>query len=85
MPAWPENLKHHYKAVFPMSSHGTTWLCESDLVFVKRKPYAVLSWTHDKRGEHPDRWLELNPTMLKHDPAAGAMYRYEGELQDPAG
>jgi len=86
MPAeWPQDVKHHYKVCLPVNSGGTTWLCESDLVFLKHKPYAVFSWSQDKSGEQPAKWCELNPKMLKHDPNAGAMYRYEGEVPDPAG
>jgi hypothetical protein len=82
---WPQDIKPQYRVFHPINSHGTTWLRESDLVFVKSKPYAVLSWAREAKGNHPDLWLELNPKMLKHDPAAGQVYRYEGELQDPTG
>ena len=81
----PETLKHHYRVVHPMNSQGTTWLRESDLVFVKHKPYAILSWSRDDQGDHPESWIELNPKMLKHDRQDGPVYRYEGELQDPGG
>lgn len=82
---WPHGLKPQFRVCHPINTHGTTWLRESDLVFVKRRPYAVLSWSHDQQGDHPDLWLELNPKMLKHDRSAGPVYRYEGELEDPAG
>ena len=85
MPTWPQDLKHHYRVLHPINTHGTTWLRESDLVFLKQRPYAVLSWEKKEDGEMPLQWCELNPKMLKHDPNAGPVYRYEGELQDPAG
>ncbi|MBV8031247.1 MAG: hypothetical protein JO035_07035 [Betaproteobacteria bacterium] len=84
MPAWPQSLKHEYRVFHPINSHGTTWLRESDLVFVQDRPYAILSWSHDARGDHPNTWCELNPVMLKHERTDGPVYRYEGELQDPA-
>ncbi len=85
MPSWPQDVKHQFRVFHPIVSHGSTWLRESDLVFLKDKAYAVLSWSHDAGGEHPQSWCELNLRMLHHDRDAGAVYRYEGELQDPAG
>ncbi len=85
MPSWPQDVKHHYHVVHPINTHGTTWLRESDLVFLEHRPYAVLSWSHDERGDHPVQWCELNPKMLKHDRTAGPVYRYEGEIEDPTG
>ena len=84
-PSWPQDVKHHYRVFHPINTHGTTWLRESDLVFLKHQPYAVLSWSHDEHGEHPAQWCELNPKMLKHERTDGPVYRYEGEIQDPAG
>ena len=82
---WPGDVKHHYRVFYPVNTQGTTWLRESDLVFMDHKPYAVLSWSQDQKGEHPQTWIELNPKMLKHDLQDGPVYRYEGEVQDPAG
>ena len=84
MPAWPDDVKHHYRVFHPVNSNGTTWLRESDLVFLKHKPYAIFSWQKDAEGEHPQTWIELNPKMLKHERTDGPVYRYEGEVQDPA-
>ncbi len=85
MPAWPQDVKHHLHVFHPMNSHGTTWLRESDLVFLKHKAYAVFSWSHDQGGDHPMSWCELNPELLHHDRADRAIYRYDGELRDPGG
>ena len=63
---------------FPMNSHGTTWLRESDLVFIKKRPYAVIETDREVL-------IELNPKMLKHDRPSDPNYRYEGEIQDPSG
>jgi hypothetical protein len=61
---------------FPMNSHGTTWLRESDLVFIKKRPYAVIETDREVL-------IELNPKMLKHDRPNDPNYRYEGEIRDP--
>ena len=72
----PESPKHRFHVFHPMNTAGTTWLRESDLIFIKRRPYAVIA---------TDRELlvELNPRMLKHDRQDHEIYRYEGEIQDP--
>lgn len=61
------------KVCYPVNTRGTTWLRESDLVFVGRKPFVVLD-----SGR-----IALNPKMLKHG-RADPYYRYEGEIPDPA-
>jgi hypothetical protein len=80
---WPENLHPKYRVCYPLNTGGSTWLCESDLVFVRKQPYAVLHWTRDENGETPDAWLPLNRRLLKHDRAEDPVFRYEGELVDP--
>ena len=59
-----------------VNTAGTTWLRESDLVFIKKRPYAVIATDREVL-------IELNPKLLKHDRSAGEVYRYEGEIQDP--
>jgi hypothetical protein len=68
----------------PMNSAGTTWLKESGLVFMNRRPYAVLSWSQGEHGEVSALLCELNRKLLKHDSSAGPVYRYEGEIEDPS-
>src|SRR6266446_5570997 len=64
---WPEKVKSHFRVYHPINSGGTTWLRESDLVFVHKRPYAVLSWSHTNRGDVPEKFCELNRKLLKHD------------------
>jgi hypothetical protein len=66
--------KSKLRVLHPMNSAGTTWLRESELVFVGKRPFAVVM---------PDVWIPLNRKMLKHDRRA-PVYRYEGEVRDPA-
>jgi hypothetical protein len=66
----------------PMNTGGTTWLRESELVFRSKRPYVVLG-SVGKHRELPDVLIPLNPKMLKHD-RDGKIYRYEGEISDPA-
>ena len=75
------NAKAH--VLHPMNSGGTTWLKESDLVFVNKEPYAVLSW-HGNGKDIPDQYIPLNPKLLHHDHGDKARYRYDGEIIDPA-
>src|SRR2546427_4735078 len=82
---WPEKVKSHFRVYHPINSGGTTWLRESDLVFVHKRPYAVLSWSHTDRGDVPEKFCELNRKLLKHDRPDDLFYRYEGEIKDPRG
>jgi len=66
--------KSKLRVLHPMNSSGTTWLRESELVFVGKRPFAAVQ---------PDVWIPLNKKMLKHDRGA-PVYRYEGEVRDPA-
>jgi hypothetical protein len=77
MPAkLPKNVEPRFHVLHTMNTSGTTWLRESDLVFIQKRPYAVI--TTDR-----EVLVELNPKMLKHDREDDPVYRYEGELQDP--
>ncbi len=67
----------------PLNTCGNTWLRESDLVFVKERPFAVLEWSHGHSGDIPDVWLELKGDLLKHDRPDDVVYRYEGEVDAP--
>lgn len=67
----------------PVNSGGTTWLRESDLVFINKEPYAVFGW-HGQRREIPDQCIPLNRKLLHHDHRNPAQYRYEDELKDPS-
>jgi hypothetical protein len=80
---WPEKVKSHFRVYHPINTGGTTWLRESDLVFVQKRPYAVLSWSHTDRGDVPEKFCELNRKLLKHDRPDDLFYRYEGEIKDP--
>ena len=82
---WPEKVKPQFRVCHPINSGGTTWLRESDLVFVQKRPYAVLSWSHTDRGDVPEKFCELNRKLLKHDRPDDVFYRYEGEIRDPRG
>jgi hypothetical protein len=79
---WPEKLQPKLRVCHPLNTGGNTWLRESDLVFVKDRPYAVLQWSHDQSGDVPDVYLELKTEALKRD-APDGVYRYEVELDDP--
>ena len=79
--SWPAKPPQ-FKVCYPVDSHGTTWLCESDLVFVKKRPYAVLSWSHGKDGDVPDVWMPLDRRLLKHDRAEDPVFRYEGQVSE---
>jgi hypothetical protein len=83
--AQPGNGKPHLRVCHPINTRGTTWLRESDLVFLNRRPYAVLSWSEGEHGEVSAVFCELRRGLLKHDPGAGPVYRYEGEIRDPRG
>src|SRR5712691_8729303 len=78
---WPEKVKSHFRVCHPINSGGTTWLRESDLVFVHKRPYAVLSWSHTDDGDVPENFCELNRSLLKHDRPDDLFYRYEGEIR----
>jgi hypothetical protein len=80
---WPKQLHPKDHVLYPMNSAGTTWLRDSDLVFVKNRPYAVLSWKHEEQGEVPEVYIELKPKLLKHDQADRSVWRYDGEVPDP--
>lgn len=80
---WPSNLHPHLRVCHPMNTGGTTWLRESDLVFIKDRPFAVFHWSHGRDGDVPDAWAELDRKQLQHDRPNDPMYRYEGELRDP--
>lgn len=79
---WPVDLHPNLKVCHPTNTAGTTWLRESDLVFVKRQAYAVFHWEHGRDGDVPDQYVELDPEKLKHDRPTDQVYRYEGELPD---
>jgi hypothetical protein len=79
---WPENLQPKSRVCHPVNTKGTTWLRESDLVFVKDRPYAVLHWSREQAGDVPDSWLELKSEALKRD-APDGIYRYEVPLDEP--
>lgn len=80
---WPENLQPKLRVCHSLNTDGNMWLRESDLVFVKEQPYAVLQWSHGKSGDVPDVWLKLKGDLLKHDWPEDVVYRYEGELDEP--
>ncbi len=80
---WPKKVQPRYRVCHPMNTNGNTWLADSDLVFIRKHPVAVLSWSPGKEGQEPDVWLELNPKLLKHDRQDPFHYRYLGEVSDP--
>src|ERR1700694_1867465 len=59
---WPEKVKPQFRVCHPINTAGTTWLRESDLVFLHKRPYAVLSWSHTDHGDVPEMYCELNPS-----------------------
>lgn len=79
---WPKGRHEKYRVCHPTNTEGTTWLRESDLVFVKEQPYAVFQWSRGSEGEVPEVYIELKPTLLAHD-GQDTHYRYDGELPDP--
>jgi hypothetical protein len=68
------------RVTHPVNSDGTTWLKDSDLLFVNKRPVAVFSWRHGAKGDIPEVSFKLNRKLLSR---AGAYYRYEGALPDP--
>jgi len=72
----PENHQSRFHVFHPINTGGTTWLRESDLVFIEKRPYAIISTDREVL-------IELNPKMLKQDRPDDSIYRYEGEIQDP--
>ena len=79
----PARIQANAHVLHPMNSDGTTWLKESDLVFLNKEPYAVLSW-HGERKDIPDQYIPLNRKLLHQDRTHHGLYRYDGELDDPA-
>lgn len=79
----PARIHASAHVLHPINTDGTTWLKESDLVFVNKEPYAVLSW-HGERRDIPDQYIPLNRKLLHHDHGDATHYRYDGELIDPA-
>ncbi len=79
----PAKIEAKAHVLHPMNTEGTTWLKESDLVFVNNEPYAVLGW-HGERRDIPDQFIPLNKKLLHHDHGDLGHYRYEGEIDDPA-
>ena len=71
-----EKAQPRFHVFHPMNTAGTTWLRESDLVFIQKRPYAVIATDREVL-------IVLNPKMLKHDRPDDPVYRYEGEIQDP--
>jgi hypothetical protein len=80
---WPKKVQQRFRVCHPINTDGSTWLKESDLVFIQKHPVAVLNWAPGKDGQEPEIWLELNPKLLKHDRSDPEHYRYEGEVPDP--
>lgn len=78
----PAKIDSKAHVVLPINTDGTTWLRESDLVFINKEPYAVLGW-HGERKDIPDQFIPLNRRLLHHDHRDPVHYRYEGEVQDP--
>lgn len=72
----PDADQPRFHVLHAMNTAGTTWLRESDLVFIEKRPYAVIATDREVL-------IELNPKMLKHDRPDDPLYRYEGEIQDP--
>lgn len=72
----PENVQTRFHVFHAINTAGTTWLRESDLVFIEKRPYAVIRTDREVL-------IELNPKMLKHDRPDDPVYRYEGEIEDP--
>jgi hypothetical protein len=64
-------MKKH--VLHPLNAGGSTWLTESDLVFINEEPFAVV------KGKH----LPLNPQLLHHEDGDLSHYRYEIELKEP--
>lgn len=81
--AAPKIHKSSLRVCHPMTTRGTTWLKDSELVFIARRPFAVLSWSQGAHGEVSATLCELKRRLLKHDASAGPVYRYEGEIEDP--
>lgn len=79
---WPKGHQAKYRVCHSINTDGTTWLRESDLVFVKEQPYAVLKWSHGSQGDVPEVYIELKPKLLTHE-GEQPNYRYEGEVPDP--
>jgi hypothetical protein len=79
----PAKVEVAAHVLHPMNTAGTTWLKESDLVFVNKEPFAVLSW-HGDRHDIPDQFIPLNKKLLHHDHGDLGHYRYEGEIDDPS-
>jgi hypothetical protein len=79
----PAKVLSKAHVLHPINTDGTTWLRESDLVFINKEPYAVLSW-HGDHKDVPDQFIPLNPKQLRHDHGDPSHYRYEGEIIDPA-
>ena len=81
MPA--NRIQPRLRVTHPVNTRGTTWLKDSDLIFLNKNPVAVFAWKHEMKGDVPAVAVKLNPKLLKHDAGAGAYYRYEGEIADP--
>ena len=80
---WPKGQQQaKCRVCHPTNTDGTTWLRESDLVFVKEQPFAVFQWSHGSEGDVPEVYIELKPALLAHDGDA-RHYRYDAELPDP--
>ena len=77
---WPKNLQPNQHVCHAMNTGGTTWLKDSDLVFVQKRPYAILSWSNGV----PDTYVELKPKLLHHDHGNSLDWRYDGEIDDPS-
>jgi hypothetical protein len=79
----PAGIESKARVLHPMNTDGTTWLRESDLVFINKEPFAVLSW-HGQRKDVPDQFIPLNRKLLRHDHGDLKRYRYEGEIVYPS-
>jgi hypothetical protein len=78
----PAKVQSKAHVLHPINTAGTTWLKESDLVFLNKEPYAVLSWNGDRK-DVPAQLVPLNRKLLRHDHGDAEHYRYEGEILDP--
>jgi len=58
---WPEKVKSHFRVYHPINSGGTTWLRESDLVFVHNAP-----WDGLERGKLGDSVTLLEAMRAGH-------------------
>ena len=77
---WKGESVNGFRVRYAVKSNGSTQACETDLVFVDERPFAVLEWAAAGAAMVT---IELDPAKLHAADAGGQVYEYSEVLTDP--